>query len=443
MPEAARAIDRAEHRHHDRECTDGLKTVGMRGETAHRVKGDGIAGHRLVMHAPTVGPRNRKLDRLVAGRDAQFVRQSANRGGGYASDVLGPFGRVIANALDEKLKRRLHRFSVGKPELACEIRIGAACMVQHRRVADAIPPQFIVREMGAAVTGIFARAHGNAELRTVGLDVDQITGVRIAREKAPVVEAGVDQFMRDREQQRTICTRTDGHPLVGNRGIARAHGVDRDEAAAAALELRDRDLQRIGVMVLRGPDHHEHLRTIEVGSAEFPERSADRVDHSRGHVHRAEPAVGSVVGRAELPRKEPGERLHLVASGEERELLRISRADVREALGDERIRLVPCDRLELGLPALGVRLAAERQREPRRRVLLHDARCALRADHAPVDRVLGIAVDVTDFAAAQVHAYAAAARAHVARGLPDFGRLFGRGLGGGDHRRAHLNAAAL
>ena len=131
VPEAARAIDRAEHRHHDRERTDGLKTVGMRGETAHRVKGDGIAGHRLVLHAPTVGPRNRKLDRLVARRDAQLVRQSANRGGGHAGDVLGPFGRVIAHALDEKLKRGLHRFAVGQPELACEIRIGAARMVQR------------------------------------------------------------------------------------------------------------------------------------------------------------------------------------------------------------------------------------------------------------------------------------------------------------------------
>ena len=81
------------------------------------------------------------------------------------------------------------------------------------------------------------------------------------------------------------------------------------------------------MMVLGGADHHEELRALEVGPAELPERAADRVDHAGGHVDRAEAAVRRVVGRAELAREQPGQRLHLVAAGEERELLRIGRAD--------------------------------------------------------------------------------------------------------------------
>ena len=86
---------------------------------------------------------------------------------------------------------------------------------------------------------------------------------------------------------------------------------------------------------LCGADHHEELRALEIGSAELPERSTDRVDHSGRHVDRAETAVRRVVGRAELPREETRERLHLVAAGEHREL-GVGGADFREALFQDR-----------------------------------------------------------------------------------------------------------
>ena len=54
----------------------------------------------------------------------------------------------------------------------------------------------------------------------------------------------------------------------------------------------------------------------------------------------------------------------------------------------------------------------------RRRILLHDAGGALAADHAAIDRVLRIALDVADAAVLQMHFDAAAAGAHVA------GRVF-------------------
>ena len=236
-----------------------------------------------------------------------------------------------------------------------------------------------------------------------------------------------DQLVQQRHEERAVGARLDRDPLVGDRRVAGAHRVDRDEAAARALELRDRDLQRVRVMVLGGADHHEQLGALEVRPAEFPEAAADRVDHAGGHVHRAEAAVRRVVRRAELAREQAGQRLHLVAAGEERELLRVGGADPRQPLVEDREGTLPRDRLELAGAALAARLAQQRLRQPRRRHLLHDPRGALGADHARLIGWFGIAVDVAQLAVAQMHADAAAAGAHVAGGRLDLVHRLGRG----------------
>ena len=174
-------------------------------------------------------------------------------------------------------------------------------------------------------------------------------------------------------------------------------------------------------MILGRADHEEQLGAVEVGPAEFPERAADGVDHPGGHVHRAKAAVGRVIGRAELAREQAGERLHLVAPGEQRELFRIGRAQMREPLFERREGFVPTDFDELAGTALGARLALERFGQPCRGVLLHDPRRALGADDPLVKRMIRIAFDVTHLAVTQVHADAAPACAHVARGGLDLG----------------------
>ena len=70
------------------------------------------------------------------------------------------------------------------------------------------------------------------------------------------------------------------------------------------LNLRQRDLHRVAVMVLGGADHHEQLGAVQVRPAELPEAAADGVDHPGRHVDRAEAAVRRVVGRAELAREQ-------------------------------------------------------------------------------------------------------------------------------------------
>ena len=212
----------------------------------------------------------------------------------------------------------------------------------------------------------------------------------------------------------------DRDPFVGDRRVAGAHRVDRDEAAAPALELRDRDLQRIRVVVFGGADHHEQLRALEVRPAELPEAAADRVDHAGGHVHRAEAAVRRVVRRAEVAREQAGQRLHLVAAGEERELLRVGGADPR-AGASSRIAKARSHEIGSNSPA------------PRSLPGLRSSGCVSRAGDTcfmipaePLAQItprligwFGIAVDVARLAVAQVHADAAAAGAHVAGGRLD------------------------
>jgi hypothetical protein len=176
------------------------------------------------------------------------------------------------------------------------------------------------------------------------------------------------------------------------------------------------------VVVFGGADHHEQLGAIEVRAAELPEAAADRVDHAGGHVHRAEAAVRRIVGRAELAREQAGERLHLVAPGEQRELLRVGGADAAQALGRASRRRAPSE-IGSNSPAPrslpGLRSSGCVRRAGDTCFMIPDA--ALGADHALVERVVGVAVDVADLAVAQVHADAAAAGAHVARGRLDLG----------------------
>src|SRR6185503_16029820 len=103
---------------------------------------------------------------------------------------------------------------------------------------------------------------------------------------------------------------------------------------------------------------------------------------------RAETAMRGVVDRAECLRPPAGQRLALVAPGEERELVGVAPADVAEPLRRKRECLVPLDLAELARAAFAD--AQQRLGQPCRRVVLHDAGGTLVADHATVDRMLRI-----------------------------------------------------
>ncbi len=48
MTKAARAIDRTQQGHQDRQTTRGLKTIGVSRQPAHCMKGNGSTGHSVV-----------------------------------------------------------------------------------------------------------------------------------------------------------------------------------------------------------------------------------------------------------------------------------------------------------------------------------------------------------------------------------------------------------
>ena len=170
-------------------------------------------------------------------------------------------------------------------------------------------------------------------------------------------------------------------------------------------------------MIFRHAEHQQIFRVVPIGFAEFPERSADRVHASSGHVHRAESAMRRVVHRAELLRPPTRECLRLIAAGKERELVGICLADVAQPLRRQRQRFFPLDLAELSRAAFAD--AQQRFRQTRRRIVLHDAGRSLRAQHTFVDRMCGVALDVANAAVFHVHFDAAAARAHIARGRLD------------------------
>src|SRR6185312_8527671 len=173
-------------------------------------------------------------------------------------------------------------------------------------------------------------------------------------------------------------------------------------------------------------EEQEEARMLPIRLAELPERAADGVEPGGRHVDRAEAAMRGVVRRPELARPPSGERLRLIAAGEEGEATRVAVADGAEPRRGRRHRLVPFDLAELAAAARPD--AHERLGQARRRVMLHDPRRALGAEHAAIDGMRAVSLDVADAAVAEMHFDAAAAGAHVAGGEGDTvaGRLLRR-----------------
>ncbi len=163
VPEAAGPVDGAQQRHQDGQRADGLEAVAVRRQATHRVEGDRVAGHALVLAAPPVGPGDGQLDGLVARGHAHLVRQAADRRRGNAGDVLGPLGRATAHALFQQLERGLDRRAVGHGEAAEQRRVRALGVVGHRLAGDAVPPPEVVRPQRVDDVALGV-AHHQAEL---------------------------------------------------------------------------------------------------------------------------------------------------------------------------------------------------------------------------------------------------------------------------------------
>ncbi len=399
---AARRIDAAQQHLQQVQRAAGVKAVGMGRDAAHGVHGDRPADHALVAPAEAVGPRLLDDDLLLEGRLGQFRGDPADSRGVDAAGgrhLLGRIGRVEITFREQAedgygttAVRQVHRLLECRPRLRV--------VMTARRPALPVPDHrlavFVAQEQAVVVS----------------LRADhQPGGVGVAGHIVEIDPASAQQLVNQREHEEPVGSRGDPDPFVGDGRIAGAHRVDGKDLGAAFLHRRQAQLDRVGVMILGHAEQQEVARALPVRLAELPERAADRVEPGGGHVDRAEAAVGGVVRRAELLRPPAGQRLALVAPGEEGELARVVAADPRQPLGRRRQRLLPLDLLELARAARADALQGLCQ--PRRRVVLHDAGSALGAEHAAIDRVVRVAVDIDWLAAPEMDANAAAAGAHV------------------------------
>ena len=130
-------------------------------------------------------------------------------------------------------------------------------------VAGLVPNQLVVRIAAIAGWAFFwVRVKGKQALAFTSIQHHELRAIGEALHKRMVKLLGANQLMQQGHHECAIGARLDWNPFVGNRRIAGANRVDRDEASTAALEFGEGYFERVAVMVLRRADHHKQLGAI-------------------------------------------------------------------------------------------------------------------------------------------------------------------------------------
>ena len=246
-------------------------------------------------------------------------------------------------------------------------------------------------------------------------DVDQLAAVGVCRPTKSRSYRPSADLVDHRQQEGAVGAGADRHPFVGDRREAGAHRVDRDEPPAVALEL--------AIAIFSGLEWWSSAVPIITNSF-ARSRSGRRTPRtsrrscrscrrpcSPSRSRRAPRSWACRNWRANRPVSaciwsRPVNSANFFGS-----VARIF------ASRSARSRRPPPRRsARTRRPALAARLALERLRQARRRVLLHDPRRALGADHALVQRVVGVAVDVAHLGRPAGGRGCRSGRAHVAPG---------------------------
>ena len=168
-------------------------------------------------------------------------------------------------------------------------------------------------------------------------------------------------------------------------------------------------------MILGDAEQHEILGPAPIRVSEFPKGAAESVKPARGHVYRTESAMRGEIGRAELHRPVPRQRLALIAAGKESELARIRSPNTVKPRGRDSQGFVPRDFLEF--PRAARPRPFHRSAEPCRRAVLHDSGAAFAANHAFVHGMVPVAFNIPYLAVPDMDIDSASASAHVAGGF--------------------------
>ena len=404
VTETTRAIDAAEQHLQHVQGAAGMEAVGMGGDAAHGMHGDGAADHLLVPPSGPVGPGYVEGDFLLEGGMGDLGSEPLDCRGIEASLFGNGIRRIgwVEIPFGQQFEGRNGFPAVRQDMFAGEIRRNV-CFQRGDHCAAALV------EGERAALGI---AGEQAVIGGARILDHQPGRVRVAHQIVQIDFAGAQQLMHQRQNEQSVRARPDTDPLIRDGGVTSLHRVDGNELGATGLDVSEAHLDRVRIMILGDAEHHEILGVLPVRLAELPEGAADGIQSCRRHVDGTEPAMRRVVRGAELAGPPPGQRLGLVPAGEEGELARVALADVAEPFGGSRKGFVPLDFLELSAAAFADPF--HRLGQPRRGVMLHDPGGSFGAEHALVHRVIFVALDVPDRAVAQVNFDAAAAGTHVA-----------------------------
>ena len=338
-PEPAGHLDRTEQNLQQVQRAAGLEAVGVRRNPAHGVEGDRAADHGLVPLAPEVGPGLVDDDFLFKGRMRQLGRQPPDGHGRHAGSLGCGFRRVggVEVALGQQHEHRL---------VCLPLRIGP------RLAQFGLHPGFVPGLERAAAPVEHQRltviiAQEQAEISALGVALHQIARVGVAAEVVQIDLPRLEQLVHQREDEQAVGARGDAHPLIGDGVVARADRVHAHDLGAAFLEPAQPHLDRVGIVILGNTEDHEHLGPLPVRLTKLPKRAAHGVDPGSGHIDRAEPAVGSIIGGAKLLRPPAGKGLRLIAAGEKRQLLRVLLPDRGQPFDRQIQRFIPADLAEL------------------------------------------------------------------------------------------------
>ena len=73
------------------------------------------------------------------------------------------------------------------------------------------------------------------------IHIHQFRRIGVFDQKFAIEQRLLDQLMTQRHEQCAVSARANRHPLVCNRGIARAHRIDGNKLATVAFEFRKLD----------------------------------------------------------------------------------------------------------------------------------------------------------------------------------------------------------
>ena len=181
--------------------------------------------------------------------------------------------------------------------------------------------------------GICFIAGKQAIISTTGIFDDKPWCIGVTLEIFAIYFLCGQQFMDECTHKQTISAGLQANPLIGNGGVTGFYGVDGYKFGSPALESSQSGFDGVGCMIFGHAKEQEVFRMLPVGLTKFPEGTAECIEASRCHVHRAEAAVGCIIWCTELRGPPARQALALVTTGEEGKLLGVAIAHLGHPQG--------------------------------------------------------------------------------------------------------------